>query len=88
EVLHALTSNVSAGGAFFHLNRPFSKGVQLKVNMIISSQRLRNLTGAEGLAKLEGTVVRRALGGMAICFDEKYEIMTLRNGGNNLRVWP
>jgi len=88
EVFHALTSNVSAGGAFFPLGRPFAKGVELRLGMVICSEGLMKLTGAQGLAKLEGTVVRRTLGGMAIRFDEKYEMMTLRKGGNNLRACP
>ena len=77
EVLDLLTSDVSAGGAFFRTAEPIPKGAGVKVRLVIASERIKELTGAQGLIKVDGTVVRRNATGMAISFDEDYQIVSL-----------
>ena len=78
EVLDLVTSNVSAGGAFFHTAEPIPEGEGVKVRLVVGSERIREMTGGQGLIKVKGTVVRCSPIGMAICFNEKYQIVPLR----------
>ena len=77
EVLDLLTSDVSAGGAFFYTPEPILQGTQVKLSLVVTSQTLKELTAAQGLIKVEGTVVRCNAKGMAVSFDEDYEIVSL-----------
>ena len=67
------TSDVSAGGAFFRTSAPIPEGTQVRLRLMIRSERLQDLTGAEGRVAVAGTVVRSGPAGMAICFDEHYQ---------------
>ena len=78
EVFGAVTRDVSAGGAFFHTAEPVPEGVRVKLIMILSSEKLKELTSAECLIKIGGTVVRSGPKGMAIGFDENYQVMPLK----------
>ena len=80
EVLHAVTRDVSAGGAFFHTAEPVPEGVQVKLIIILASEGLKELTCAECLIKVGGTVVRSGPKGVAIGFVENYQVMPLRYG--------
>ena len=52
QLLNLLTKDVSAGGAFFYVGESVSEGVQVKVRMIVASQALKEMTGAQGLVKV------------------------------------
>ena len=77
EILDLLTSDVSAGGAFLYVGEPIPQGAQVKLSMILASEGLKELTGAQGLLKVAGTVVRCNTRGMAVFFDGDYEIVSL-----------
>ena len=83
EVLGAVTRDISAGGAFFHPAEPVPKGERVKLIMILSSEKLKELTQAECLIKVGGTVVRSGPKGMAIGFDENYQVMPLKYEHNS-----
>ncbi len=80
EILDVLTGNISAGGGFFHSAKPVPENEQVKIELIVGSKRLEELTGAQGLIRAEGTVVRSSPKGMAIWFHENYQIMPMRAG--------
>ena len=80
QVYELSTSDVSAGGAFFCVQQPVRQGTQVKLRMILASDRLKVLTGAQGLIKVAGTVVRCNKRGIAIAFDEKHQILPKNNG--------
>jgi len=77
EVLDVVTTDVSAGGALFHTVEPIPEGAGVKVSLVVGSERIKEMTGAQGLVKVEGTVVRSSPTAMAICFEEKHQIMPL-----------
>lgn len=79
QVLDLLTSDVSAGGVFFCTTKSISQGTQVTLGLTLTSQRLKELTAAQALIKVEGTVVRCNAKGMAVSFDEDYEIVNLPN---------
>ena len=73
ETFELLTSDVSAGGAFFPTNKPFPTGTQVQLRLILLNEIIRELTGAQGCVRLVGKVIRSNLTGMAIYFDENYD---------------
>ncbi len=80
EILDVLTNDISAAGGFFHSAKPVPENAQVKIELIVNSERLDELTGTQGLISVEGTVVRSSLKGMAICFHENHQLMPLRAG--------
>ena len=70
-----MTCDISASGAYFCTTQCFAKGKHLKLTLHVQSDRLKQLTGAQGLIKIEGTVVRSTLTGMAVCFDGDCQIV-------------
>ncbi len=80
ESLDVLTGDISACGGFFHSAKPVPENAHVKIELIVNSKRLDELTGAQGLISVEGTVVRSGLKGMAIWFHENHQIMPMRAG--------
>ena len=72
-----LTSDVSGGGAFFKSEEPIPAGTRVRHEIIVSSDSLKDLTGAQGYLRVEGTVVRSDSKGMAVRFDEQYRFQTI-----------
>jgi len=72
------TSNISAGGAFFHTERPLSEGTRLLLNLILAIEKLKKLTGSQCHIKVNGTVVRFEEKGMAIRFQRNYSMMATK----------
>ena len=77
QVLDLLTSDVSAGGAFFYVREPIPQGAQVKLRMILASEALKEMTGAQGLIRVAGTVVRCNARGMAVSFNANYQFVSL-----------
>ena len=73
ETFEFLTSDVSAGGAFFPTNEPFPNGTQVQLRLILRNGIIKELTGTQGCVRLEGKVIRSDPSGMAIYFDENYD---------------
>jgi len=72
------TSNISAGGAFFHTKRPLSEGTRLSLNLILVVEKLKKLTGSQCQINVNGTVVRSEERGMAIRFQRDYSMMAAK----------
>jgi hypothetical protein len=52
--------------------------LQTREELIVASERIKELTGVQGLIKVEGTIVRSTPDGLAICFDGDCEILGLK----------
>ena len=78
EVLDLLTKNICAGGAFFHTTNPLPNGTRVKIDLILPLDKLKKLKDFDkAYIKVNGTVIRSESAGMAICFNEDYEITPL-----------
>jgi len=77
KILDLLTSNICSGGAYFHTPQPLPQGTQVKIDLVLLLDKLRKLKDEykQAYIKVTGTVLRSESEGMAICFDEDYQIM-------------
>jgi c-di-GMP-binding flagellar brake protein YcgR len=75
ELFSLKTSNISAGGAFFHTAQPLSEGTKVQLNLILLVEKLKKLTGYECHIKVKGYVVRSDDKGMAIRFRRNYKMI-------------
>lgn len=69
-----LTNNICAGGAFFETNQPLPVGTVLKMDLVLSLVELKKLEGKKTHIKISGVVIRTDPEGMAVRFQEKYQI--------------
>ncbi len=74
------TSNICAGGAFFHTSQPLPTGTNVKIDLILPLDRLKKLNNdcPQAYIKVTGTVLRSESTGMAIHFHEDYHIRPWR----------
>ncbi|MBN2397781.1 MAG: PilZ domain-containing protein [Deltaproteobacteria bacterium] len=72
--LDAVTSDISAGGAFFHTDTPLPVGTRMDVDLILPLDELKKIEGKRAKITVKGAVIRTGEQGMAICFDKKYRI--------------
>jgi len=75
--IKALTSDVSAGGAFFQTDAPLPIGTRMNVDLVLPLDELKKMEGKRASIKLKGYVIRASNGGMAISFDRRYQIAPL-----------
>jgi hypothetical protein len=75
ETFDLLSRDVSAGGAFFPTDKTIPKDTKVKLRLTLSSERVKELTGTQGFLEIRGTVLRTGPNGMAICFDENYDLI-------------
>ena len=71
-----ITTNVCSGGAYFHTHQPLPQGTRVKIDLVLPLDKLRKLKDEHKMAyvNVTGTVSRSESGGMAIFFDEDYQI--------------
>ena len=81
EIIDLLTSDISSGGAFFHTTQPLAEGTDVKIDLILPITKLCKRLEEEGKGeyqhayiKISGKVLRTESRGMAIVFNEDYEI--------------
>ena len=82
------TSNICAGGAFFPTTQPIAKGTQVKIDLFLSFDKLKTILdklklGGQAHIRVKGIVVRSESVGMAVCFDEDYQIIPLQSRSNS-----
>lgn len=82
KTIKLLTQDVCSGGAFFKTSDPMSVGTQVDLDLVIKIDRLKDITGDSALVNLTGTIIRTHKEGMAICFDENFQISPLENNQN------
>ena len=78
EIFDAQTRDISAAGAFFFTTERVPEGTRCQLELIVTSERIKELTGVQGLIKIEGTIVRSTPDGVAICFDGDCQILGLK----------
>ena len=79
EILKLQTKDISAAGALLvGTTEQFPAGTRCQLELIVTSERIKELTGAKGLIKLEGTIVRSTSEGVAVCFDGDCQILGLK----------
>lgn len=74
--IEVLTSDICAGGAYFQTPKPLPEGTQVKIDMVLPLEHLRRLSEEYNRAyiKVSGIVSRTESSGMAVSFDEDYEL--------------
>ena len=77
DSLEVMTRDVCSGGAFFHADPPLPEGTAVKIDLVLSVDKLKQLTGKHALIKLKGRVIRTENGGMAVQFDPNSKISSL-----------
>ena len=79
KIFELQTKDISAAGALLMgTAEQFPTGTRCQLELIVTSERIKELTGVQGLIKLEGTIVRSTPDGVAICFDGECEILGLK----------
>ena len=79
EIFDLQTKDISAAGALLlGTTEQYPAGTRCQLELIVTSERIKELTGAQGLIKVEGTVVRSTPDGVAICFDGECELLGLK----------
>jgi hypothetical protein len=79
ETLQLETKDISADGAFFVSAKPITQGSNIRLQMILSVEKLKDLIGVHSKVelKLQGRVIRSDSDGVAVLFDRKYHIRAL-----------
>lgn len=78
EIMEMRTDNISSGGAFFHTRQTVPEGTQVELDLILDTDRLKEILGAQSYIKVSGKVIRVEPQGMAVSFDDRYEIMPFK----------
>lgn len=78
EIFDAQTRDISASGAFLLTTESLSESTWCRLELTIPSNRIKELTGAQSLIKVKGTVVRSTPDGVAICFDGECQLLSLK----------
>ena len=79
EMFELQTSNISSAGALLlGTTAQFAVGTRCHLELIVTSERIKELTGLNGLIKVDGTIVRSTPEGVAVCFDGECEILCLK----------
>jgi len=68
HTLHCSTSDICAGGAFFHTDLNMPGGTEMDVELVIPLDELKKLEGKNAKIKVSGSVTRTEEKGMAINF--------------------
>ena len=87
--LDLTTKDISSAGAYLYCAQPPVEGAMVKMELLISLDKLSKLAGSKGRAKIKvrGMVVRVDVDGIAIRFESKYNITALDNGDQNIGVF-
>ena len=72
------TVNICAGGAFFITETPLPQGTRVKMDFVLSIEKLKELLDSHCRIKVRGEVIRTDQSGIAVRFDEDYEIIPVK----------
>ena len=72
--IDAMTSNISAAGAFLRIHEPFPIGSRLDFEAVLPLGD-KNSKVRGSLVRISGVVIRTEKAGMSIRFDNGYEIL-------------
>ena len=77
KVINLITSNACSGGAFFDTDQPLPEGTDVKIELVLSIDKLKKIKGKQAFIKVAGQVIRLEQKGMAICFENNYTINSI-----------
>jgi|WetSurMetagenome_2_1015567.scaffolds.fasta_scaffold550493_1 hypothetical protein len=77
-----VTRDISSDGAYLYCTQPFAEGSRVKMELLLSVDKLSKLAGEKRRAKIriKGVVVRVGSDGVAIRFESGYKIHALEDG--------
>ena len=79
EIFELRTRDISASGCLLIGNtEQFAAGTRCNLELMVASERIKELTGVQSLIKVEGTIVRSTAERVAICFDGDCQILGLK----------
>lgn len=70
------TENICAGGAYLKSGKPLPIGTDVNIELLMPLGELMNMPGKEARVKAAGTIVRSSEDGMAIVFEEGFQIFS------------
>lgn len=71
-----LTTNISAGGAYFTTPEPFTRGMEVRVEIILPFNNLKKVrVEKDACVTITGKVVRSEAAGIAVQFNDDCSIM-------------
>lgn len=76
-VLQLQTENICAGGAYLKSGNPLPKGTKVDIQLLMPLGELMNMPGKETCVKVAGTIIRSSEDGIAIVFEEGFQIFSL-----------
>lgn len=79
ESMELITSDICAGGAYFHTDVPLPVGTDVKIDIVLPIDEIKKIKTKKALVKVTGAVLRATEDGMAICFDKNFEITSIPN---------
>jgi Tfp pilus assembly protein PilZ len=74
--ISVLTSNICAGGTFLRTRQPFPVGARVNVEVVLPLREKKSWL-KNSLIKISGMVIRSEEAGMALRFDDEYQILPL-----------
>lgn len=77
-VMEVLTWDISARGALLSAPESLPEGTRFRLRLTVPSEKIKELTGAQSIIRVEGQVIRSTPTGMAVCFDGSYQILALK----------
>ena len=75
QTFEAVTKNICAGGAFFRTEQSLTVGTAVKMNLILSLYNILKTETISSRIDVSGSIIRKELEGIAVCFDDQYQIM-------------
>ena len=69
-----MTNNICSGGAYFVTKHPFKIGTDVKINITLSLDNIKQIGGKSSRIDVSGFVIRTDKKGMAIRFDKRFSI--------------
>jgi len=79
QIFNLHTKDISASGAFIRTADQLPEGARCRLEVTVPSNRIKELTGAQGLIKVEGTIVRSTPEGVAIRVDGDCQILRMKS---------
>lgn len=72
------TVNICAGGAFFKTDVSIPSGTRVKLDLTLTIDKLQELLDSQCRIIVEGEVIRIEDEGIAVKFDDNYELMPVK----------
>ena len=78
QEISLLTRDICAGGAFMETDTLLPEGTRVKLDFVLSIEKLKEMLDSQCRILVEGEVVRADGKGIAIRFDSNYKILPVK----------